>query len=355
VVADVQQSSSGPPRRKTGRPTPAPAIVAAAPLAEAEEDVEQLQWLFKLNDDVLGPVPAIVIFEKLSSRELGEDAEVAKDGGSFAKLVSFPAFARAAAKATRAAAEEAAERAHAASVRNNRMAKWLAMAMCFAAPAAGSAVAARALMAAKPWDDGPAWQVRVPAVVDLPPPEAKPTPPDTRMASTDPPANTNADPKVDDKPSDDGDRNDNDRRRNNRKDRDDKGSKSDKPDAKAADKTDKPEDKPPPNETPGIIQESLSNEQAVAPLKGVSGDFKACFKAEMAANPAMPEKVTLSYTVTEDGKAINVELDPKDLRGRPVVDCVRKAMSSLRWPKFRGERKNVSIPFKLGKPKPAGT
>ena len=66
----------------------------------------------------------------------------------------------------------------------------------------------------------------------------------------------------------------------------------------------------------------------------------------------VPVTVTLSYTVTENGTATNVRFEERELRGRPVVDCVKKAMANARWPKFTGERKNVSVPFKLGKPKP---
>jgi hypothetical protein len=36
------------------------------------------------------------------------------------------------------------------------------------------------------------------------------------------------------------------------------------------------------------------------------------------------------------------------------VECVRKAMAGLRWPRFTGERKNVSVPFKLSKPPKPG-
>jgi hypothetical protein len=122
-------------------------------------------------------------------------------------------------------------------------------------------------------------------------------------------------------------------------------------DAKPAD--DKPTDKAPdkPVEKPsGALPETLTNAQAIEPLKAAQGDLKACFKAEMDTNPEIPAQVVLSYTVTEDGRAINVALDARELRGRPVVPCVQKAIGGLRWPRFSGERKNVSVPFKLGKP-----
>ena len=97
--------------------------------------------------------------------------------------------------------------------------------------------------------------------------------------------------------------------------------------------------------------DSLTNAQAVAPLKDIQGDLKACFRAEIKSNPDIPARVVLSFTITEEGKAIDVALDPRELRGRPVGACVQHAVRTLWWPHFSGERKQVSVPFKLDKPK----
>jgi hypothetical protein len=92
----------------------------------------------------------------------------------------------------------------------------------------------------------------------------------------------------------------------------------------------------------------LTNAQAVEPLKDIQGALKDCFKAERDSNPDLPGQVVLSYTITEDGKPINVELD--SLGGRPVVGCVQAAVATLRWPQFTGQRKQVSVPFTLSNP-----
>jgi hypothetical protein len=202
-------------------------------------------------------------------------------------------------------------------------------------------------MILRPWDDTPTWIARVPPLVDLPqrPPELKKPDPPQQVATASTPDADDDDPTKASDPT---------------KPKTTKVSKPDRVDEKnivkdpdkgggataAATST--------PGPPPPAAVESLSNAQAVAPLKEIQGDLKGCFKAEMESNPDMPAQVVLSYTITEDGKAINVNLDARELRGRPVVPCVQKAVSGLRWPRFSGERKNVSVPFKLGKPKAPG-
>jgi hypothetical protein len=358
VVADARAPKRSPPTspRARTRPTSAPSAKPTDDVIDEQDDIHTKQWLFREDDAVLGPVAASVILDKLKSLALRLDDEVAPDGGSFAPISRISGFAKAAQMAAASKARADAEAAYASSVTRSKMARAAALMALFLVPALISAAGAHWLMQKRPWDDTPAWVLRVPPLVDLPapPPNAVPNvavPQDARVAVNDAPAAS------DEPDADRGDRGDprrgrDDKRKSGKdgkdaKDNDAKTAAKDGKDAKAADAT-------PPPVNDSVVQESLSNEQAVAPLKSVSGDFKSCFKAEMASNPNMPEVVKLSYTVTEDGKAINIDLDPKDLRGRPVVDCVRKAMGGLRWPKFKGERKNVSIPFKLGKPKPAG-
>jgi hypothetical protein len=39
-----------------------------------------------------------------------------------------------------------------------------------------------------------------------------------------------------------------------------------------------------------------------------------------------------------------------------VQQCVKDALANARWPRFEGERKNVSVPFNIKKPpKPPGS
>ncbi len=301
----------------------------------AEEDATQGEWLFKHDDLVLGPVSAIILVEKIKKGELSSETPIARDGQPFRpmKLQSLFRDAWLAAEEERRLAAE--EKAWQSAMSRTRLVRVVVVLALFALPFAAAAAGARALMIARPWDDTPTWIAKVPPLVDLPqkPPEVKkvePRLPDAtqppQVADSGNDGDDDVDPKDPKKP------------RTPKKPGDKKGD-----DKKGDDKKDDAK-------SDGVVQETLSNAEAIAPLKSAAGEMKACFKAEMESNPDMPAQVVLSYTVTEDGKAINIALDARELRGRPVVGCVQKAIGALRWPRFNGERKNVSVPFKLGKP-----
>jgi len=342
-----------PPRRPRGALNDAAEVRRGAPSSAAapgsdenfdvasqmsDEDPTQGEWLFKQDDLVLGPVSAIVLVEKIKKGELSADAPIARDGQPFRPMKLLPLFRdawMAAEEERRLAAEE---KAHQGAVARARVLRVAVVFVLFAAPFAAAAAGARALVIARPWDDSAEWIARVPPLVDLPqkPVEVRKDPPKEEpkvVAKEDEEEEDAPDPSDPKKTI----------KRIKKKVVDDK--KDDKDDGKKDDKKDDKKDEP-----GGKVAETLTNAEAIAPLKGAQGAMKACFKAEMESNPDMPAQVVLSYTVTEDGKAINIALDARELRGRPVVACVQQAISALAWPKFNGERKNVSVPFKLGKP-----
>lgn len=340
----VAAQSPSKRRPATGRPAPGP---APGPPAEEpagpDDDATKGEWLFKQNDLVLGPVTAIVLVEKIKKGELDGDTPVARDGDSFRpmKLVRlFREAWQATVEEKRLAAEERAWRAAATQAKIGRV---LVLLLSFALPAAAAAAASRQVMVLRPWDDTPMWIAKVPPLVDLPqrPPGAKkPEPPPEVADSTPPPDEDDSDDPT--KPSDPG------------RPKKPKTLKTDRDDGKDGGTAAPVFAAASPSPPAVLAVESLTNAQAVAPLKEIQGELKACFKAEMESNPDMPAQVVLSYTITEDGKAINVNLDARELRGRPVVPCVQNTVATLRWPRFNGERKNVSVPFKLGKPKAPG-
>jgi hypothetical protein len=344
VVTSVARTD--PPRRpRKGAKNEAPSSAAApgsdsgfdasADTQLADEDATQGEWLFKQDDMVLGPVSAIVLVDKIKKGELSADTPIARDGQPFRPMKLLPLFRdawMAREEERRLAAEE---KAHQGALARTRFLRVVVVVVLFAAPFAAAAAGARALMVARPWDHTAEWIARVPPLVDLPqkPPEVvKPnTQPVVADNSADEDEDEEDDPKVP---------------------RDPKKPRIKKPKNNPNDKKDPVDDgkKDPPGG--GAVPESLTNSEAIAPLKGAQGEMKSCFKAEMEANPEMPAQVVLSYTITEEGKAININLDARELRGRPVIACVQKAISALKWPRFSGERKNVSVPFKLGKPPP---
>ncbi len=337
-------AATQPEKRRRARPAAAPAsamVMPDSPVTDnsaGEDDATKGEWLFKQNDLVLGPVTAIVLVEKIKKGELDGDTPVARDGADFRPMKLVRLFREAWEATVEEARLAAEERAYQAAVTRAKLARAVVLLLAFVIPAAAAAAGSRQLMIARPWDDTPSWIARVPPLVDLPqrPPEVKKVEPPPVVAD----ASTNPDDEDDE---DDGKAPDPTRPRKPRVKKP-KHNGSDTATTTSA----------PPGPSPPASVETLSNAQAVAPLKEIQGSLKSCFKAEMESNSDMPAQVVLSYTVTEEGRAINVDLDARELRGRPVVGCVQKAVATLRWPRFSGERKNVSVPFKLGKPKPPG-
>lgn len=323
-----------PPTKKKADPPPRPPLREVerghAALARDDDDATEGEWLFKQSDTVLGPVTAIVLVERIKLGELSADTPIARDGQPFKPMKLVPLFREAYEATLERKRREAEEREYNAKVSRARTLRVLIVLLLVLVPAAIGALAGWQVMVRRPWDDTPAWIAKAPTAVDLPPrpPEVKrevpvTAPPDNGSAGT---SDTTPDADGKDKRVAHLDR---------------------KKDEK---KDDKKDDKP------AAFVKELTNEQAVAPLKdgAVRGPLGGCLKAEVEANPDMPTTVELAYTITEEGQAINVKLSNRELRGRPVQECVQKALANARWPRFAGERKNVSVPFTIKKPaKPA--
>jgi hypothetical protein len=323
-----------------------------------DDDATKGDWLFKQNDMVLGPVTAIVLVERIKAGEMSADTPIARDGQPFKPMKLIALFREAHEATVERKKREAEERAYNSAVRRAKTMRALLLVVLFLGPAGAGAVGGHVLMLKQPWDKTGEWIAKAPPLVDLPP-----KPPEVKKVE--PPTPRNDDNASDNNGSDNNDdkriaRNDDDRRGskgNKGKKGDDKKGDDKKGDDKKGD--DKKGDDPPADKggDKGFVKE-LTNEQAVAPLKdpSVKGPLGSCFKAEIASNPDMfPDGATsvvinLAYTITEEGRSANVAIQNRELRTRPVQDCVKKALANARWPRFEGERKNVSVPFNIKKP-----
>jgi hypothetical protein len=329
-----------------------------------EDDATKGDWLFKQNDMVLGPVTAIVLVERIKQGELSADTPIARDGQPFKPMKLVALFREAHEATLERKKREAEERAYNAAVRRARVLRALLLVVMFLGPAGAGAVGGHLLMLKQPWDKTPEWIAKAPPLVDLPP-----RPPEVKKAE--PPPRVD-EPRSDDRVDDDGDdkrvaRNDDkpDRRVVRKGDKKGDDKKGDKGGDKRGDDKKGEEKAEEGGSDQGFVKE-LTNEQAVAPLKSpaVKGPLGSCFRAEIEANKdlfadgAQSVVISLAYTITEQGRSANVEIQNRELRGRPVQDCVKKALANARWPRFEGERKNVSVPFSIKKPKsltgPAG-
>jgi hypothetical protein len=324
----------------------------AAPSGD-EDDATKGEWLFKQNDMVLGPVTAIVLVERIKQGELSADTPIARDGQPFKPMKLVPLFRETHEAMLEAKKREQEERAYNAAVSRARFLRVVIFAVIILVPAVAGAVAGRIVMIKQPWDKTADWIAKAPPLVDLPP-----RPPEIKKAEPPPPVVASNDDGGKDEAEKDEPTNGGGKRvaKADKGKKDDKNDKNDKNDKKDDGKSDKADKADSGGGDKGFVKE-LTNEQAVAPLKDapVRSALGSCLKAELESNPDMPGQVTLSYTITEAGKAANVEITNRELRGRPIQDCVKGALAQARWPRFEGERKNVSVPFNIKKPpKPPG-
>ena len=316
--------------------------MSAATSPSLDDDADESSrgdWLFKRGDTVLGPVPASVIVQQIKDGQLPAETPVARDGQPFQPMKLVPSFREAYDAMVLQKRRVAEERAYQAAVARSRLLRALILGFAVLLPAAAGAFVGRTLQIQKPWDDTPEWMAKVPPVVDLPPRPVEvkitPLPPPAPVMSDEPPAPA----PVEDAP-------DKPRRVAARA----RASKDEKA-GQSGDKASQPEESA---EDQSFVKE-LTNEQAVAPLKNprVRSALGVCFRAELESNPSMPSPISLAYTITESGRSTNVEITNRELRDRPLQECVRTALSLARWPRFEGERKNVTVPFNIKKPQKA--
>ncbi len=336
--------ASAPPLRAVRRDEGVDAELSKPTLAAPSDDGDPTkgEWLFKHNEMVLGPVTAIVLVERIKAGELSADTPIARDGQPFKPMKLVPLFREAYEATLELKRRIEEERAHNAKVRRARVLQVILYSVMVLVPAVGGAAAGRLVMIKKPWDKTPEWIAKAPPLVDLPPPApapAKPVTPTAPVVAANDADSGATEPDRPDRPDHRGHVTHHAKKDDGKRD-------------KGKDK----EETSAPEKDQGFVKE-LTNAQAIAPLKehAVRSALGSCFKNEVETNPDMPTPLNLAYTITEQGRSANVEITNREERGRPIQSCVKKALALARWPRFEGERKNVTVPFNIRKPKPAAT
>ncbi len=387
--------SSTSPTSSALRAVPAPIVfdssianIASPAAATADAKPDEGTWLFKRNETIMGPVDAKVIVEKINNGEINLETKLGREVGKWRNLSDEPYFkskydaylAEKAAAAARAARLQAEQRA-----KNMRNVRW---ALTVVIPLVVGGALGNVLMRAKPWDDSKEWAERAPAFVALEPkPSLKvvanntanitgnPTDDNRQNLTAD---NSNLD-KLDknadgtngiDAKKDGKDNKDNKDSKDNKDNKDkDKNKNQDDNKNGSNDGTDKnngstdgqndeplrPDDKPltkVEDKPPEKLPESLTKEQINGTLSKAGGGIKKCVATARESDPNIPSVITLEFTITEEGKATNISLLERDVRGSSLEGCVRGVLKTLQWPRFTGERKNVTVPFKVSAPKP---
>jgi len=71
----------------------------------------------------------------------------------------------------------------------------------------------------------------------------------------------------------------------------------------------------------------------------------ACLKKEIARNEDLPGRVVLNFSIKNDGRIHNVQLDDIRLDNGPLHQCFKRKLAALSFPAYSGQVQNVTIPF----------
>ena len=73
--------------------------------------------------------------------------------------------------------------------------------------------------------------------------------------------------------------------------------------------------------------------------------LSGCLARAARAGEAEPgETFELDWAVRNDGRAVRFQCNPS-VDGLQLGDCFKKALDMFRYPRYRGERRNVTVPL----------
>ncbi len=77
--------------------------------------------------------------------------------------------------------------------------------------------------------------------------------------------------------------------------------------------------------------------------------FYSCIRSVMRTNPDLPSEITIEFSISNDGRAGQLRMDDIRLDNGPLHQCLSKKIAALRFRPYRGQVRNVTIPFNLKK------
>lgn len=331
------------------------------PVSEEQAD-DAGTWLFKdASGQVLGPVPASVIVDKIEDGSFSAETAIGRKLGAFGLLVERPVFAAHLTKRAEAAlaAKRVADAERAASqermrVHGIRAGGGVAGILAGVVLAFVGATVARAVVPSEA-----DWIAKAPPSVDIQledvrvvtAPAARPT----EVPATGSQADAVGDEGAKEKPSEVAVATTAGKSRASRRSRRRaRRSSRKKPPAAQAQKaptakpTSAPEPSPAPSEPkPDDVPKALSRAQIMKPIGGSLGRaWKRCIKVAVSADPEIPGTITVDFVVDNNGRAQEFKLKERSVRSGPLASCMARATAKARWPKSTGERKNVQLPLR---------
>ncbi len=301
-------------------------------------------WLFKFQEEILGPVPAKEIIERMFAGEVDESTQISLEDGEWTTVQTLQEFrpflyqAKAHLRAQRARAEAI----QAAQKRRTRNTIRVAVAGVFVVII--SFFATFFLVIHRPWSGQDALQLwadkHVPLLMIS---MANAHEPDADSAED--LAGINIDQiLIDDAPAlvaiQDIPSGKN-------------GAKAAEPKKTIGKKASTSASKKKGSSTAGTKTASvgrLRNEEITAVVYAPSNlrRLYSCIRREIKRNDDLPETIVLDFSIANDGKVGQVRMDAIKLDGGPLHACFKQKLASLKFRPFSGQVRNVTLPFNIG-------
>ncbi len=297
------------------------------------------EWLFKLHGEVLGPVPSAEIIERMFTGEVDESTEISfGEGGDWSTIQVVSDFhpflyqAKAKIRADRARAEalRAAKRRHVRNV--------IKVAVVAAALVIVSFGASYLLIISRPWKSGDtirAWAEKHVPLLSVASASAATLDGDAGEEDD----GINIDQiLIDDAPALVAIQSEAEKRKSRaRKRTTRKKSKPSRAEAKTGAKT--------------ASLGSLSNDEIMSVVYARTNlrRLYSCIRYELKRNPDMPKQFTLDFSIRNDGRIGQVQMEDPKLDGSGMHQCFKQKLSRLKFRSYSGQVRNVTIPFNVGK------
>lgn len=323
----------------------APHNAAVHAAVSRQPDPPAGEWLYKLQGEILGPVPSPEIIERMFAGEVDESTEVAPDEGDWRTIQAVPDFhpflyqAKAKIRAQQARAE--AERA----ARKRRRRNIIKVALGAVVLVIISFLASYFLIVSRPWRSDDAMRAWADKHVPL-----------LRVASVAPAVGDTREMDegididqilIDDAPTLVAIKNNVRRKPHKGRKKSHTGSTPGKPGGKKVKGSGASGDKPERPKTASLG--TLSNEEIIDKVYSKSNlrRMYTCIRSAIRRHQQLPPVITIEFTISNDGRAGKVRMEDVKLEGGQIHKCFSRKVAQLRFRSFSGQVRNVTIPFKI--------
>jgi hypothetical protein len=94
----------------------------------------------------------------------------------------------------------------------------------------------------------------------------------------------------------------------------------------------------------------LTAGEIIGGIQNAFTGLKACLAQQMRQDrDSVPERLVLSFNINNAGVVQNVDLDDRALRGSPLRSCMASKLTEVHFRKFNGEVRNVEFPITVGR------